>query len=148
MSLQSPLVELAEVVGGVAEPLPLEAEPAHVLPDGVDVLLLFLFGIGVVEAQVGLAAELVGEAEVDADGLGVADVQVAVGLGWKARLDDRVAVLFGAHILGDDVAEEVGWAVVSVWAFRICVGHGFNSLFHGAAVLPVPRIRAWGTHSA
>ena len=86
--LQGPLVELAEVVGGVAEAFPVEAEPAHVFLDGVDVLLLFLFGIGVVEAQVGLAAELVGEAEVEADGLGVADVEVAVGLGRKAGLDD------------------------------------------------------------
>ena len=108
MSLQCPLVELAEVVGGVAEALPLEAEPAHVRLDGVDVLLLFLFGIGVVEAQVGLAAELVGESEVEADGLGVADVEVAVGLGRKARLDDGVAVLFGAHVLGDLIAEKVG----------------------------------------
>jgi hypothetical protein len=85
--LQGPLVELREVVGGVAEALPLEAEPADVGLDGVDVLLLFFFGVGVVEAQVGLAAELVGEAEVDADGLGVADVEVAVGLGGKAGLD-------------------------------------------------------------
>ncbi len=100
--LEGPLVELAEVVGGVAEALPVEAEPADVFLDGVDVLLLFFFGIGVVEAQVGLAAELVGEAEVEADGLGVADVEVAVGLGWKAGLDDCVAVFFGADIFGDD----------------------------------------------
>ena len=85
--LESPLVELGEVVGGVAEALPLEAKPADVGHDGVDVLLLFFFRIGVVEAQVGLAAELVGETEVDADGLGVADVEVAVGLGRKAGLD-------------------------------------------------------------
>ena len=114
--LQRPLVELAEIVGGVAEPLPVEAQPAHVLLDGIDVLLLFLFGIGVVEAQVGFAAELVREAEVEADSLGVADVEVAVGLGRKARLDDRVAVLFGAHIFGDLVAEEVGVGV------RTCLG--------------------------
>ncbi len=117
--LHGPLVELAEVVGGVAEALPVEAEPAHVGHDGVDVLLLFLFGIGVVEAQVGFAAELVGEAEVDADGFGVADVEVAVGLGRKAGLDLGVAVLFGAHILGDHVAEEVGGDVRAAWAFRI-----------------------------
>ncbi len=83
----------------------------------------FLLGIGVVEAQVGLAAELVGESEIDADGLGVADVEVAVGLGRKAGLDDGVAVLFGADILGDDVAEEVGGggsvAGVNAWAFQI-----------------------------
>ncbi len=124
--LQGPLVELAEVVGGVAEALPLEAEPADVLHDGIDVLLLFLLGIGVVEAQVGLAAELVGEAEVEADGLGVADVEVAVGLGRKAGLDDCVAVLFGAHILGDLIAEEVGEGA-NVLSFRICVGHSSHS---------------------
>ncbi len=106
--LDGPLVELGEVVGGVAEAVPLEAQPADVFLDGVDVLLLFFFGVGVVEAQVGLAAELVGEAEVDADGLGVADVEIAVGLGGKAGLDDGVAEFFGADVLGDDVAEEVG----------------------------------------
>jgi len=67
--LDGPGVELGEVVRGVAEALPVEAQPADVGLDGVDVLLLFLFGIGVVEAQVGFAAELVGEAEVEADGL-------------------------------------------------------------------------------
>ena len=137
--LQSPLVELAEVVGGVAEALPLEAEPAHVGHDGVDVLLLFLFGIGVVEAQVGFAAELVGETEVDADGLGVADVQVAVGLGRKARLDRRRRRTFWcAHprrsCRGGSwrSAGVLGW---NGWAFRICVGHGGHFIsFHGRAV--------------
>ena len=99
--LHGPLEELVEVVGGVAETIPLEAEPAHVLLDGVHVLLLFLLGIGVVEAQVGEAAELVGQTEVEADGLGVADVQVAVGLRRKARLDDGVAVLLRLQILDE-----------------------------------------------
>jgi hypothetical protein len=40
---------------------PVEAQPADVLHDGIDVLGLFFFGIGVVEAQVGLAAELRGQ---------------------------------------------------------------------------------------
>ena len=80
-----PLVELLEVVGGVVEVLaPVEAEPAHVLLDGVDVLLLFLGGVRVVEAQVAAAAELLGDPEVQADRLGVAEVEVAVGLGREA----------------------------------------------------------------
>jgi len=65
-------------------------------------------------------------------------VEVAVGLGGKAGLDDRVAELLRAHVLGDDVAEEAGGASVetlSFVAFRIRVGHGFHSLFHGRAVL-------------
>ena len=147
--LDGPLVELAEVVGGVAEALPVEAEPADVFLDGVDVLLLFFFGIGVVEAQVGFAAELVGEAEVDADGLGVADVEVAVGLGGKAGLDDGVAELFGADVLGDDVVEEVGGGGsvggVGVGAFRIRVviaGVSFLLLlFHGAVLRQGGRVQ-------
>jgi hypothetical protein len=136
--LQGPVVELREVVGCVAEAIPLEAQPADVGHDGIDVLLLLFFRVRVVEAQVGLAAEFVGQTKVDADGLGVADVEVAVGLGRKAGLDDGIAVLFGAYILGDLIAEEVrGSASVlnwSVWAFRIRVGHGYDSLFHGRAV--------------
>jgi hypothetical protein len=38
--------------------MPVEAEPAHRVDDRVDVLLLFLLGIGVVEAQVADAAVL------------------------------------------------------------------------------------------
>jgi hypothetical protein len=138
--LHGPLVELAEVVGGVAEALPVEAEPAHVFHNGIYVLLLFLFGIGVVEAQVCFAAELVGEAEIDADGLGVADVKVAVGLGRKARLYYGVAVLFGAHVLGDLVTEEVGGGGGGLgWcglAFQIRVGHGWFHYFTGGMHTP------------
>jgi hypothetical protein len=81
-----------EVAAGVvqvagAAGVPVEAEPVHRLDDGVDVLLLLLLGIGVVEAQVAYAAVVRREAEVQADALGVADVQVAVGLGREAGAD-------------------------------------------------------------
>ena len=80
-----PFVELLEIVRGVIEVLaPVEAEPAHVALDGVDVFLLFLGRIGVVEAQVAAPAELLGDAEIEADRLGVADVQIAVRLRRKA----------------------------------------------------------------
>jgi hypothetical protein len=59
----------------------------HHLDDGVDVLLLFLLGVGVVEAQVADAAVVLRQAEVQADALGMADVQVAVGLGREAGAD-------------------------------------------------------------
>jgi hypothetical protein len=81
--------------------------------DGLDVLLLFLGGVGVVVAQVALAAEFLGDAEVEADGLGVADVEVAVGLGREAR-DDPPAVFPAALVFGDDGANEIGrsgWVV-------------------------------------
>ena len=105
--LNRPVVELLEVVGGVEQPIfPIAAEPADVVDDRIDVLLLFLGGVGVVEPQVELAAVLLGEAEVQADALGVADVQIAVRLGRKPRVH-AAAVLAGGAIGVDDLLDEV-----------------------------------------
>ena len=88
--MDGPVVELLEVVRRVVEVrAPVEAEPADVGLDGVEVLLLLLGRVGVVEAQVAPPAELLGDAEVEADRLRVPDVEIAVGLGREAR-DDRV----------------------------------------------------------
>src|SRR5690606_17050568 len=88
------LVHVAEVVAGeiqvvVAVGLPVEAQPVHGVDDGIDVFLVFLLGVGVVEAQVAHAAVVARQPEVHADALGVADVQVAVGLGREAGADAR-----------------------------------------------------------
>jgi len=53
------------------------------------------------------AAVVAREAEVEKDRLGVAEVQVAVGLGREARLD-AAAPLAGGVLLVDEVADEVG----------------------------------------
>src|SRR6202044_2365093 len=66
--LLGPFVELAKIVGSVQlAVLPVAAEPADVLADGIDVFLLLLGGIGVVEAEVELAVVPLGEAVVEAD---------------------------------------------------------------------------------
>ena len=70
-----------------------------------------LVGIGVVEAQVELAAVLLGEAEVQADALGVADVQIAVRLGRKPRVH-AAAVLAGGAVGVDDLLDEVARGLV------------------------------------
>ena len=101
------LVHLVEVVGRVERPLAeVEAQPAHVVLDGLDVLDVLLGRVGVVEAQVAAGAVLLGDAEVEADRLGVADVEVAVGLGREAG-QHPAAVLPGAEVVVDDVADEV-----------------------------------------
>ena len=51
-----------------------------VLLDGFHKLHVFLGGVGVIHTQVAQAAKLLGSAEVNDQGLAVADVQVAVGL--------------------------------------------------------------------
>ncbi len=108
--------------------LPGKAEPADGIDDRIDVFLLLLLGIGVVETQMAAAAVILRQPEVQADRLGVAEVQVAVGFGRKARADLRRIerpgqllggrtgtagpaarrVLAGGELALDDVADEVG----------------------------------------
>src|SRR5262249_2888178 len=106
--LLRPAIELLEVVaGGVQVPAQIEAEPVHVIHDRVDVFLALLGRVRVVEAQVTATAEVARQPEVDADRLGVADVQVAIGLGWKSG-DDRAPEPTGTVVLFDDLSNEVG----------------------------------------
>ena len=81
-------------------------EPAHIGDDGVHVFHVFLRGIRVVHAQVAGAAKLLRDAKVQADAFGVADVQVAIRLGRKAR--GHPLARAAGEIGGDDVADEVG----------------------------------------
>ena len=100
------LVQLAEVIARIELVRPLIAEPLDVALDALDVLGLFLLGIGVVEAQVGLAVEFLCEAEVHVDRLRVADVQVAVRLRGETR-EYASAVLAGSDVFADDLFEEI-----------------------------------------
>jgi hypothetical protein len=101
-----PAVELLEIIRRVVEVLaPVEAEPAHVRLDRVDILLLLLGRVGVVEAQVAASAELLRHAEIEADRLGVADMQVAVG--FRREAGDDLGMAARLHIALDDVANEI-----------------------------------------
>ncbi len=104
--LDRELIELLEVVGREEQRVPLEAEPLDVGLDGVDVLDVFLRGIGVVEPQVARAAALGGDAEIQTDRLRVADVQIPVRLGRKTR-GQAAVILSGRQILVDDCADEI-----------------------------------------
>ena len=73
-------------------------------------------------------SKLVGQSEIQADGLGVADVQVAVRLGRKASL--HAALIFvRLQIFEDDVANEIGRTRLD----RI-FSHGFGSGISGGHV--------------
>ena len=101
-----PFVELLEIVGRVIEMFsPVEAEPAHVALDGVDIFLLLLGRVGVVEAQMAAAGKFLGHAEIQADRLGVADMQIAVRLGRKAGDDFSRAA--PTQIGANDVADKI-----------------------------------------
>ena len=101
-------VQVVVVVGRVvAVPAPVVAQPSHRVGDRVLELDLLLQRIGVVVAKVAGAVVLGGEPEVEDDRLGVTVVQVAVGLGRKAR-DDAPVVLAGAQVLAMMVRRKLG----------------------------------------
>ena len=100
-----PLVELLEIVAGVVHSGPFKAQPADILLDGVHILGVLLHGVRVVETEIGLSAIFLGEAEVKADRLGVADVQIAVGFWREARQNGFVGALVEA--LFDDFFQKI-----------------------------------------
>ena len=80
--LDRELIGLLKIVRAVVKAVsPVKAQPVDVLLDRVDKLGVLLGGVGVVHAEVAQAAEVLGRAEVDRQGLAVADVQIAVRLG-------------------------------------------------------------------
>src|SRR5260370_7451853 len=95
-----PFVKLTERVRGVKfASFPVGSNPMNVFGKGVEVFLVFLGGIGVVVAEVELAAILHGQTVIETNRLGVADVQVPVGPRRKPCVDAasksaRTVVLF------------------------------------------------------
>ena len=67
--------------------LPIKAQPLHRLFNGVDVLLVFLDRIGIVKAHVAVAAVVTSQTEIQADTLGVTNMQIAIGFGRKTCTD-------------------------------------------------------------
>ncbi len=103
------LVHLGEVVGGIEKAVPpVEAQPVDVLLDGLHVLHVLLGGVGVVHAEIAQAAVFLGGAEVDGQGLAVADVEIAVGLGGEPGVDSHALVLPAlSDVLVDEVVDKV-----------------------------------------
>ena len=86
--LDGVLIVLFKVIAAVEEAVaPVEAQPMDILLDGVDKLDVLLGRVGIVHTKIAQAAEALGGAEVDAQGLAVSDVQIAVGLRRKPGVD-------------------------------------------------------------
>jgi hypothetical protein len=116
------VVEGLEVVGGEEEAVvPVEAEPADVVLDGLDEFQGFALRVRVVHPEVAGAAVLGGDAEIKAHALGVTDVDVSVRLRGKAR-GDAAFVRARPVVVVDDVPDEIGG------------GRGFR-LVHGSGLL-------------
>ena len=104
--LLGPEVKLFEVVAGVVQSVPLEAEPADIVLDRLDVLGLFGGRVRVIEAEVALPAEFFRQPKVQADRLRMPDVQVAIRLGRKTRLDPA-PVFPRSHIIRHNLTDKI-----------------------------------------
>ena len=109
--------KLVEVVRGVVDVAPLEAQPLDVVLDGFHILRVLLLRVRVVEAEVAHAAELLSHAEVHADGLGMANVEVAVRFGREARLE-AASVLAFFKVRNDDLFYKVERFLLAVFVGR------------------------------
>ena len=154
------LIHPVKVVGCVVEVdlfavLPVKAEPVDAFLDRVNVLLVFLHRIGVVKAHVAVAAVVTRQPKVQADTLGVTDVEVAVGFRRETRADfcnvrrplflllrvgrgmsapeTRQIVALGKIGL-DDVAQEIGrfHGAFGTFGFLFRIGHGHDCVLFPA----------------
>ena len=86
--LYGELVVLLKIIGAVEEAVaPIEAQPADILLDGVNVFGVLLGRVGIIHTQVAKAAVLQGGAEVDGQSLTVADVEISVRLRGKTGMN-------------------------------------------------------------
>ena len=81
--------------------LPLEAQPTHIGLDRLHVFGFFRNGVGIVETEVGLPAVFIGQPKIKANRFGVANVQIAIGFGWKARVNPARVFTAGEVIFND-----------------------------------------------
>src|SRR5215470_3283898 len=101
------LVEPVEIVRSVVKVLaPIETQPSDRLFDGVFVLDVLFHGVRIVKTEMANAAILCGEAEIEADGFGMPDVKVAIGLWWEAS-NHSPAILAATAVLHDDLTQEI-----------------------------------------
>ena len=105
----SALVHLLKVVRCIVKPIaPVKAQPMDVLLNGLHILHILLGGVGVVHTEIAQSAILLGGTEVDAQGLAVANMQVAIGLRRETGVDGHALELTTlCDVLVDELMDEV-----------------------------------------
>ena len=104
--LHGKAIEGLEVIRGKVQFFPCKAKPLNIPLDGLNIVGAFGERVGVVKAQVGAAAKLLRHAEAKADGLGMTNMQIAIGFRRKAS-HHSAAILAAGNIRLDDGADEI-----------------------------------------
>ena len=98
-------VHLIEIIRCPQSLVPLESQPVYIFLDGVHVFRIFLDRVGVVITKVAGSAVLQRGSEVQAQGFGMSDVEIAVWFRWKTSGD--VIPLSGFQVVVDDVVDKI-----------------------------------------
>ena len=72
---------------------PVEAKPADIFLNGVDIFLFFLGWVGVVKAQMTLAAKVFSDTEIQTNRFGVANMQISIWFRREALSSSVVSAL-------------------------------------------------------
>ena len=100
--LNGVIIKPVKIIGGEIKPvLPVKTQPAYVVLDGLNILHIFLFRIGVIETQVALAAEFPRQSEVKTNGFGMADMQVTVWFRRETGMDPTLVFARGQVFLNN-----------------------------------------------
>ena len=114
------VIDGIEVIRGVTDvTAPGVAQPLYILLDGINVLLGFLLGVGIIKTQVALTTKSLGNTKVQANGLGMPNVQVAIRLWREPR-----HYLAGVFAFGNRVFDQ---ALNKVMGFLRLGAHRFSS---------------------
>ena len=108
--LNGEVVNGVKIVRSVANlSAPFTTQPMNILLDGVNVLLGFLFRISIIKPQRAFAVKGFRNAEIQANGFGVADVQITVRLGRKTGHNLTRVFAFGNGVFDQALDEVMGF---------------------------------------
>ena len=126
--LHGVFVVFFKIIGAVEEAVaPVKAQPVDVVLDRLDVLRVLLGRVGVIHAQIAQAVEFFRGAEVDAQGLAVADVEIAVRLRREAGMDGHALIL---PALSDVFFNEGLDKIIDLGSFVFHIFHPLGNVDH------------------
>ena len=86
--LHSIIVKLAEIIRSKKHSvIPAEAQPFNILLNGIYIFHILFYRIGVIKTQITNTAVIFGKAKVQANRLGMANVQITIWLRWETGMN-------------------------------------------------------------
>ena len=93
-------IELIEIIRSIEHAvIPIEAEPFDIALDRFDIFRIFLGRIGIIKTEIRQSAIFLGNAEIQANRLGVAEVEIAIRFRRETGMDPlAICILFVVFI--------------------------------------------------